>query len=69
MRQITNLMKMLAGKPQKPTTSQVEHTVYPSSATSTTPRLQRYGADATQPSLRIKDPAVLRLYKEIDLSG
>jgi hypothetical protein len=68
MRQITNLMKLLAGKPQEPTTSQAERTAYPT-LTSTTPRLQRYGADATQPSLRIKDPAVLRLYKEIDLSG
>jgi hypothetical protein len=68
MRQITNLMKLLAGKPQKPVTSQVECTTLLPLAGST-PRLQRYGADATQPSLRIKDPAVLRLYKEIDLSG
>ena len=68
MRQITNLMKLLAGKPQKPTTSQVDRTTY-STLAGITPRLQRYGADATQPSLRIKDPAVLRLYREIDLSG
>jgi len=68
MRQITNLMKLLAGKSQKPGTSQVERPAY-STFAGTTPRLQRYGADATQPSLRIKDPAVLRLYKEIDLSG